>query len=134
MGNSIKTYTKDLKGRAIAQAVCRRLPSTGFEPESGHVGFVVDKVAMGQIFSCYFSFPYQFAFHRLLHNHHLSSGASTIDKTVAAVPSGLSLTSEEKKKDLKRNGLTSLHMLLTESVTLRKDTSFPYEAICSSVQ
>jgi hypothetical protein len=30
------------------------------------VGFVVDEVALGQVFSEYFGFPYQFAFHRLL--------------------------------------------------------------------
>jgi hypothetical protein len=60
-------------GRAIAQAVSRRL---GFEPKSGHVGFVVDKVAVGQVFSEYFRFPCQFLFHRLPHiHHHLSSVA-----------------------------------------------------------
>jgi hypothetical protein len=33
------------------------------------------------------------SFHQLLYNHHhLSSGAGTIGQTVAAVPSGLSLT------------------------------------------
>jgi hypothetical protein len=32
------------------------------------VGFVVNKVALGQNFSEYFGFPCQFAFHRLLHN------------------------------------------------------------------
>jgi hypothetical protein len=59
----------------------------------------VDKVALGQVFSEYFGFPRQFAFHRLLHNHHpqLSSGAGKIGQTVAAVPSGLSLTPGEKK-------------------------------------
>jgi hypothetical protein len=35
----------------------------GFEPVSGHVEFVVDKVALGQVFSEYFGFPYQFTFH-----------------------------------------------------------------------
>jgi hypothetical protein len=29
----------------------------GFEPGSGHVGFVVDKVALGQVFSEYFGSP-----------------------------------------------------------------------------
>jgi hypothetical protein len=29
----------------------------GFENGSGHAGFVVDKVALGQVFSEYFSFP-----------------------------------------------------------------------------
>jgi hypothetical protein len=43
------------------------------------VGFVVDKVALGQVFSEYFSFPCQSSFHQLLHNHpHLTSGACTI--------------------------------------------------------
>jgi hypothetical protein len=42
------------KGRAIAQAVSRRLPR--FDPRSGHVGFVADIVALGQVFSEYFGF------------------------------------------------------------------------------
>jgi hypothetical protein len=43
------------------------------------VGFVVNKVALGQVFSEYFGFPCQSSFHQLLHNHpHLSSGAGTI--------------------------------------------------------
>jgi hypothetical protein len=58
------------------------------------VGFVVDKVALGNIFSDYFGFPCQFSFHRLFHIH-LSSGAGTIDQIVADVPSG--------HKKLKRN-------------------------------
>jgi hypothetical protein len=76
---------------------------TGFEPRSGHVGFVVDKVALGQVFSEYFGFPCQFSFHRLFHiHHHLSSGAGTIDQLAADIPSGLSLTppQETKKKKL----------------------------------
>jgi hypothetical protein len=51
----------------------------GFEPGSGHVGFVMDKVGLMQVFSEYFGFPCQSSFHQLLHNHHLlSSGAGTI--------------------------------------------------------
>jgi hypothetical protein len=61
----------------------------GFEPGSGHVVFVVDKVALGQFFSDYFGFPWQ-RFHRLLHTcNHLSSGAGTIGQIVADLPSGL---------------------------------------------
>jgi hypothetical protein len=44
----------------------------GFDPGSGKVGFVVDKVAMGQVFSKYFGFPCQSLFHRIIlhpHNH-----------------------------------------------------------------
>jgi hypothetical protein len=51
----------------------------GFKPGSSHVGFVVDKVALGQVFSEHFGFPCQSSFHQFLHNyHHLSSGAGTI--------------------------------------------------------
>jgi hypothetical protein len=47
------------KGSAIAQAVSRQLLTAraGFEPGSGHVGLVVDKVPLGQVFSAYFCFP-----------------------------------------------------------------------------
>jgi hypothetical protein len=34
-----------------------------------HVGFVVDKVALGQVFSEYFSFPCQSTLHQFLHHH-----------------------------------------------------------------
>jgi Zn-dependent M28 family amino/carboxypeptidase len=45
----------ECKGRVIAEAVSHRLPTAaaGFEPGSDHVGFVVDKVALGQVFSDY---------------------------------------------------------------------------------
>jgi hypothetical protein len=36
----------------------------GFDPGSGQVGFVVDKMALGQVFSEYFGFPCQSSFHR----------------------------------------------------------------------
>jgi hypothetical protein len=52
------------------------------------MGFVVDKAALGQVFSEYFGFPCQFSFHI----HHLSSWAGTIGQLVADVLSGLSLT------------------------------------------
>jgi hypothetical protein len=37
---------------------------TGFDPRSVHVGFVVDKVALGQVFPEYFSFPMPIPFHK----------------------------------------------------------------------
>jgi hypothetical protein len=43
--------------------------SLGFYPRSGHVGFVVDKVALGQVSPEYFSFPCWFSFYELLHIH-----------------------------------------------------------------
>jgi hypothetical protein len=67
--------------RAIAQAVGHRPPTSaaGFHPRLGQVEFVVDKVALGQVFSEY------------THHHHLSSGAGTIGPLMDDVPSGLSL-------------------------------------------
>jgi hypothetical protein len=93
----------------------RRRPA--FEPRSGHVGFVVDKVALGQVSSEYFSFPCQFSFHRLLHIHHLSSGAGTIVHLVADVPNGLSLIPPQKTKKKKKSNILqednpSLNLLL----------------------
>jgi hypothetical protein len=53
--------------------------SSGFDPGSDEVGFVVGKVALGEVFSKYFGFPCQSSFHQLLHDYpHLSSGAGTI--------------------------------------------------------
>jgi hypothetical protein len=41
----------------------------GFEPGSCQVGFVVDKVALRQVFSEYFGFPSQSLFPQILHHH-----------------------------------------------------------------
>jgi hypothetical protein len=56
-------------GRAVAQRL-----DAGFPPRrlgfayGQHVGFLVDKAALGQVFSEYFGFPFQ-SFHRFLHYH-----------------------------------------------------------------
>jgi hypothetical protein len=56
-------------GRAVAQRL-----DAGFPPRrpgfayGQHVGFVVDKAALGQVFSDYFGFRYH-SFHRFLHYH-----------------------------------------------------------------
>jgi hypothetical protein len=88
----------------------------GFEPRSGHVGFVGDKVALGQVFSVYFGcFPYQFLFHWLLHIHHrLSSGAGTIGQLVADVPSGPSLTPPQETKKKKKKIKTTQQSVITD--------------------
>jgi hypothetical protein len=63
-------------GCAIAQAASRRL---GFDPRSGHVEFVVDKMEL--------RFPLPILIPPMLHtHHHLSSGADTVGQTVASVP------------------------------------------------
>jgi hypothetical protein len=95
-----ETYTRRQSYRLWRRRAKLRLliPSfpprrAGFEPGSGRVRFVVDKEVLEQVSSEYFGFPCQSLFHQLLHNHHhLSSGAGTGGQTVAAVPSGLSLT------------------------------------------
>jgi hypothetical protein len=69
----------------------------GFQPTTGHVGFLVAEVAMGQVFFQYFCFPCQFSFHRTLHIHHLPSGACTICHLVADVPSRLSFTPPQEE-------------------------------------
>jgi hypothetical protein len=70
------------------------------------VGFVVDIVALGQVFSEYFGFPCQFSFHQMLHSH-LSSVAGTVGQLVADVPSELNLTPpQEIKKKWKRRQST----------------------------
>jgi hypothetical protein len=59
--------------QTMAVPYLKRLDA-GFPPRrsgfaSGqHVGFVVDKVALGQVFSEYFGFPCQ-SFHQFLHHH-----------------------------------------------------------------
>jgi hypothetical protein len=60
--------------------------SAGFESSSGHAGFVVNKVALGQVFSELFGSPYQ-EFHRMPHTHHHteSPGAGTVGHLVPSV-------------------------------------------------
>jgi hypothetical protein len=68
----IKISKRHMLGCAIAQAASRWLPTAAarFKTGSSHVGFVVDKVALGQDFSEYFGFRCQSSFHQFLHNHH----------------------------------------------------------------
>jgi hypothetical protein len=70
----------DIQVQLAAQLIAGFPPRwPGFEPGSAYMRFVVDKVALGQVFSEYFGFPYRYSFHQLLHNHHhLSSGTGTI--------------------------------------------------------
>jgi hypothetical protein len=63
------------------------------QPRSSHVGFMVDKAALGQVISEYISFPCQSFIHLLHTHHHPLSGDGTIGQKVANVmQSGLSLT------------------------------------------
>jgi hypothetical protein len=96
------------EGRSIIKAKERQ---PGFEHRSVHVGFVVDKVALGQVFSEYFRFPCQFSFYRLLHIHHLSSRADKIGQLVGDVPSGLFHPTPRTKK--KNTGVDSQSKMIT---------------------
>jgi hypothetical protein len=73
----------------------------GLKPRSGHVGFMVHKVTLRQVFSEYFCFACQFSFHLLLHIHRVSSGDGIIRQLWADALSGLSLTPHQKKNNLK---------------------------------
>jgi hypothetical protein len=58
-------------GRAIVLAVSRWLPTAAARVRARvwQIGFVVDKMALGQVFSEYFGFPCQSSFHHILHHH-----------------------------------------------------------------
>jgi hypothetical protein len=63
----------ELGGLAIAQAVSRWLPTAWARVRARvwQVEFVVEKVALGQVFSEYFGFPCQSLFHQIfLHHNH----------------------------------------------------------------
>jgi hypothetical protein len=83
--------------------------------------FVVDKVAVGQVFSEYFVFPCQFSFHQLLRTHNLSSGAGIIGQLVADIRNGLSLIlSHEFFKEIFRTGGGSrLESIVRSEVTYK---------------
>jgi hypothetical protein len=58
-------------GRSIAQAVSRWLPTAAARVRARvwQVKFVMEKVALEQVFSEYFGFPCQSSFHKILHYH-----------------------------------------------------------------
>jgi hypothetical protein len=87
--------SKGAFGRAIAQAVSRRLPTAAarVRAQVRSCGICGGQSSTRVGFLQVFRFPCQASFHRLLHtHHHLSSGASKIGQLVGDVPSGLSLT------------------------------------------
>jgi hypothetical protein len=73
-------------GRAIAQAVSRWLPTAA--ARVWQVGFVVDKMAPGQVFSDYFGFPCQPHFIPPTSPSSQSPGTGTIGQYMASVPRG----------------------------------------------
>jgi hypothetical protein len=68
-------YIQPGKGRAIAQAVSRSLPTAAVRVRSRVWSSGICGWQSGE----YFGFPWQSSFHQLFHNHpRLSSGAATI--------------------------------------------------------
>jgi hypothetical protein len=91
---------------------------------------VVDKVALGQVFSEYFGFPCQFLFHRLLIIHlRLSFGTGTIGQLVADVPSGLTLTSPPPKKKTRANVRNNRNDFVKNCLKAGIEKSFPRQRI-----
>jgi hypothetical protein len=78
------------KGRAIAEAVSRWLPTAAARVHARvwQVGFVADKMAPGQVFSEYFGFPCQPHFIPPTSPSSQSPGTGTIGQYMAAVPCG----------------------------------------------
>jgi hypothetical protein len=74
--------------RRLNAAFPSRLP--GFDHRSGYMRFF-NKMTLGHVFSEYFSFPWQFSFHKLPHTQ-LSSSSCAIGRLESSVPSVLSLT------------------------------------------
>jgi hypothetical protein len=65
------SYKYIVLGRAIVQAVSCWLPTAVAQIRARvwQVQFVVDRVALRQVFSEYFGFPCQSSFHQILHHH-----------------------------------------------------------------
>jgi hypothetical protein len=63
----------------------QKLRRPWFLPRSGHAGFVLSEVTLGQVPSEYFCFNCQSSFHQMLHTH--VSAARTIGQLVAEAES-----------------------------------------------
>jgi hypothetical protein len=70
------TYTVETVWRRLVAGFPLRRPE--FAAGSGQVEFVVDKVALGQVFFQYFGFPCQSSFHQMLHPHSNTGYVRTI--------------------------------------------------------
>jgi hypothetical protein len=68
--NTARTRTAELRD-IKAQAASRWFPTAAARVRDrlGHVGFMVDKVALGQVSPEYFGYPCQSSFHQILHPH-----------------------------------------------------------------
>jgi hypothetical protein len=62
----------------------------GFDSTAGHVGFVVNKLALQKVFFEDFSLPCQFSFYQMFHTH-IPSGTGTVGQLMTYISSVLSL-------------------------------------------
>jgi hypothetical protein len=66
----VRCPTADLATPQLRRLVAGFLPRRPeFDPWSGDMGLMVDKVALKQVFSEYFGVSCQFSFHQLIHIH-----------------------------------------------------------------
>jgi hypothetical protein len=102
------------------------------------VGFVVHKVALGQVFSKYFGFPCKSSFHQFLRSHHhLIIWGWYNRPVVPSVPNGLSLTPLRiriiKTGDIMTSGLTgrmlSRHRPFAQNVQQKSQSQATVEYI-----
>jgi hypothetical protein len=77
------------------------------------VGFVVDKVALGQVSSEYFGFPCQFSFHRKIlhpHNHPDRYKRTVNGRGVEWTPFGLHAPTIRKHQVLHKMDIISINL------------------------
>jgi hypothetical protein len=101
----------------------------GFDPSWGDVGFVVDKVALGKIFSEYFGFPCQLSYQQLIHIHWSSYRRCYIVSILRA-----SLNKELTKKDSWKSNNAALYNPNRKIYHLGNDHGFRLHIrICKTV-
>jgi hypothetical protein len=84
-------------GHAIAQVHSAHCSDPGLSPGQVMCDLCWTKWHWARFSLSTLVFPTSSHFHRLLHAHHLSSGAGTVGQLVANVPSGLSLTPPQEE-------------------------------------
>jgi hypothetical protein len=92
------------QGRTTAEAVSRWLPTTAAQVRAQvwHVGFVVEKMAPGQVFSEYFGFPCQPHFIPPTSPSSQSTGTGIIGQYMATVRRGPSMDSTSHNSNKKK--------------------------------